>query len=144
MPKGKETLSAFKMSQRIFDRADNVYNKKVIMNILQMYMEECRKALLAGERVEITRVGNITPEIKVHEGNYNLPICNKDSANPPYTKLKMTRAVSLGSVMNNQLIKNIKKGVYGLEKLPFSKQQFAILKKSGYLPEDAELEGDDE
>ena len=144
MSKGKETLSAFKMSQRIFDRADNIYNKKVIMNILQMYMEECRKALLAGERVEITRVGNITPEIKVHEGNYNLPICNKDGANPPYTKLKMTRAVSLGSVMNNQLIKNIKKGIYGLEKLPFSKQQFAILKKSGYLPEDAELEGDDE
>lgn len=144
MSKVKGTLSAFKMSQRIFERSDNIYNKKVILDILHMYMEECRKAILAGEKVEIARVGNITPEIKVHEGNYNLPICNKDGANPPYTKLKMTRAVTLGSVMNNQLIRNIKKGIYGLEKLPFSKQQFAILKKSGYLPEDAEMEGDDE
>ena len=144
MSKVKGTLSAFKMSQRICDREDNIYTKKVILDILHMYMDECRKAILAGEKVEIARVGNITPEVKVHIGNYNLPICNKDGGNPPYTKLKMTRTVEFGSIMNNQLIKNIKKGIYGLENLRFDKQQFAILKKSGYLSEDAEMEGDEE
>ena len=36
-------------------------------------------------------------------------------------------------------------GIYGLDKLPFSRQQMDILKKSGYIPEDAEIRnGDDE
>ena len=46
--------------------------------------------------------------------------------------------------MNKNLLRNIGNGIYGLEKLPFSKQQMNILKKSGYIPADAEMEGDDE
>lgn len=140
-----KALSAYKMAKRIYDREDNVFNKKIvtqrfITDILLMYMDECRKALAEGERIEISKVGSIIPEVKVHIGNFNLPICNKEGGNPPYTKLKMRRSNYFGDVMNRILIKNIENGIYGLEKLPFSKQQMDILKNSGYIPEDAEIE----
>lgn len=137
--KGTKALSAYKMAKRISDRKDNVYDKRIIENILNMYMDECRKALLSGERVQITKVGTIIPEVKVHEGNFNLPICNKDGGNPPYTKLRIRRNNLLGDIMNRLLIKNIENGIYGLEKLPFSTQQMDTLKKSGYIPENAEI-----
>lgn len=143
-------LTANQIAKRIYNREDNVYDKKVITkqlitNILLMYMDECRKALAEGERIEISKVGSIIPEVKVHEGNFNLPMCNKDGGNPPYTKLRIRRNNLLVDVMNNVLIKNIENGIYGLDKLPFSRQQMDTLKKSGYIPEDAEIEnGDDE
>lgn len=136
--KGTKALSAYKMAKRISDRKDNVYDKRIIKNILNMYMDECRKALLSGERVQITKVGTIIPEVKTRLF-YNLPICNKEGGNPPYTKLKISRNDLLGEAMNRTLVKNIENGIYGLEKLPFSKQQFDILKGGGYIPEDAEL-----
>lgn len=142
--KRMNTLTACKMAKRICYRRDNIYDKKIIENILKMYMDECRKALLAGERVQITKVGTIIPEIKVHEGNFNLPRCNKEDGNPPYTKLRMRRNNLLVEAMNNILIKNIENGIYGLEKLLFSRQQMDILKKSGYIPEDAEIEDGEE
>ncbi len=143
-------LTANQIAKRIYNREDNVYDKKVITkqlitSILLMYMDECRKALVEGERIEISKVGSIIPEVKVHEGNFNLPMCNKDGGNPPYTKLRIRRNNLLVDVMNNALIKNIENGIYGLDKLPFSRQQMDILKKSGYIPEDAEIRnGDDE
>lgn len=136
--KRTNALTACKMAKRICDRSDNIYDKKIIENILKMYMDECRKALLSGERVQITKVGTIIPEVKTRLF-YNLPICNKEGANPPYTKLRISRNNLLGEAMNRNLVKNIENGIYGLEKLPFSKQQFDILKGSGYIPEDAEL-----
>ena len=145
-----KALSAYKMAKRIFNREDNVYDKKVITkqlitNILLMYMDECRKALAEGERIEISKVGSIIPEVKVHIGNFNLPMCNKDGGNPPYTKLRIRRNNLLVDVMNNDLIKNIENGIYGLDKLPFSRQQMDILKKSGYISEDVKIKnGDDE
>lgn len=141
--KGTKALSAYKMAKRITDRKDNIYDKKVIEDILNMYMDECRKALLSGERVQISRVGTIIPEVKVRRF-YNLPICNKDSGNPPHTKIKISCNNLLRENMNRLLIENIKNGIYGLEKLPFSKQQFSILKDSGYISEDAEIENGDE
>lgn len=140
-----KALSAYKMAKRIFNREDNVYDKKVITkqlitNILLMYMDECRKALTEGERIEISKVGSIIPEVKVHEGNFNLPMCNKDGGNPPYTKLKITRNNLLNETMNKNLLGNIENGIYGLDKLPFSKQQMDILKKSGYISQDAEID----
>lgn len=136
--KRTNALTACKMAKRICDRSDNIYDKKIIENILKMYMDECRKALLSGERVQITKVGTIIPEVKTRLF-YNLPICNKEGGNPPYTKLKISSNDLLGEAMNRALVKNIENGIYGLEKLPFSKQQFDILKGSGYIPEDAEL-----
>ena len=109
-----------------------------------MYMDECRKALAEGERIEISKVGSIIPEVKVHIGNFNLPMCNKEGGNPPSTKLKITRNNSLMDLMNRTLLKNIENGIYGLEKLPLGKQQLTILKESGYIPEDEETEGEEE
>ncbi len=34
------------------------------------------KALSGEERIEISKVGSIIPEVKVHEGNFNRPMCN--------------------------------------------------------------------
>ena len=84
-----------------------------------------------------SKVGSIIPEVKVHIGNFNLPMCNKDGGNPPSTKLKISRNNLLRDTMNRNLLRNIENGIYGLEKLPFSRQQLNILKKSGYVPEDA-------
>ncbi len=132
-------IKCFKPNQQ------TLITKQLITNILLMYMDECRKALAEGERIEISKVGSIIPEVKVYEGNFNLPMCNKDGGNPPYTKLKITRNNLLSDTMNNALIKNIENGIYGLDKLPFSRQQMDILKKSGYIPADAEIKnGDDE
>ncbi len=138
-------LTANQIAKRIYNREDNVYDKKVITkqlitSILLMYMDECRKALVEGERIEISKVGSIIPEVKVHEGNFNLPMCNKDGGNPPYTKLRIRRNNLLVDVMNNALIKNIENGIYGLDKLQFSRQQMDILKKSGYAPKDTEID----
>ena len=107
-------------------------------------MDECQKALTEGERIEISKVGSIIPEVKVHIGNFNLPMCNKDGENPPYTKLKISRNNLLRDTMNRNLLKNIENGIYGLEKLPFSRQQMDILKKSKYIPEDVKIENGDE
>lgn len=147
--KGTKALTALKMAKRICDREDNIYNKKlinrqVVTDILLMYMDECCKALKEGERIEISKVGTIVPEVKVHIGNFNLTMCNKDSGNPPYTKLKITRNNLLRDTMNRNLLKNIENGIYGLDRLQFSRQQMDILKNSGYIPEDAQIENGDE
>ena len=141
--KGTEALSAYKMAKRISDRKDNVYDKRIIENILNMYMDECRKALLSGERIQITKVGTIIPEVKTRLF-YNLPRCNKEGVNPPYNKLRIRRNNLLGDVMNRLLIKNIEYCIHGLDKLPFTKHQMYILKNSGYIPEDAEIKNGDD
>ncbi len=138
-------LTANQIAKRIYNREDNVYDKKVITkqlitSILLMYMDECKKALEEGERIEISKVGSIIPEVKVHEGNFNLPMCNKDSGNPPYTKLRIRRNNLFGETMNKILLRNIESGVCGLDKLPFSRQQMDILKKSGYVPENTKID----
>ncbi len=150
MAKTSKTLSAFQMAKRICERSDNIYDKKifnrqVINNILSMYMDECRKALLDGEKIKLDKVGMIVPEIKVHMRTFNLPMCNKEGGNPPSTKLKINRSISLRDHMNSRLLKNMENGIYGLDKLPFSKQQMKILKDNGYLPENEGMEeGEDE
>lgn len=133
--KGTKALTAYKMAKRISDRKDNVYDKKIIENILNMYMDECRQALLQGERIQIKKVGTIIPEVKARM-SYCLPICNKEGGNPPYTKLRMSRTHILKDAMNRLLIKNIENGIYGLEKLPLGKKQLDILRNNGYIPED--------
>lgn len=133
-----ESLSASKMAKRIANREDNVYDKRIIENILNMYMDECRKALLRGERILIKKVGTIIAEVKARM-SYCLPICNKEGGNPPYTKLRISRTNLLKDTMNKILIKNIENGIYGLEKLPLGKKQLDILRDSGYIPEDAKI-----
>lgn len=121
------------MAGRILAREDNLYKKEIVKNILDMYAEEIQKALLNGERVLISGVGTIIPEVKTHR-NCFLPTCdNSNHENAPYTKIRMSRTNALYEKMNQKLLDNIEKGILGLEKLPFDVQQIDILKKSGYI-----------
>ena len=141
----KSALQEAKMAARIRDREDNLYKKEMIKDVLSMYADEIRKAMLNGERVQITKVGTLIPEIKTHIGNYSMPTCNNFNGNPPpYTRIRMTRSYSLREAMNRKLLQNIKEGIYGLLKLPFSKQQIGILKSSGYISEDVEVDCEEE
>lgn len=139
----KNGLSAGKMAARIYNREDNIYKQSMIKEILDMYAKEIYKAMMNGERVQISKVGTIFPEIKTRL-SYGLPSCNKEGGNPPYTKLRITRNRVIKENMNRQLLQNIDNGIYGLAKTPISKQQMTILKNSGYIPEDTELPEDAE
>lgn len=134
----KDGLSAGKMAARIYNREDNIYKQSMIKEILDMYSKEIYNAMMNGERVQISKVGTIIPEVKVRL-HFTLPGCNKEGGNPPYTKIRMSRNHSIKENMDRKLLQNIENGIYGLAKTPFSKQQFDILKNSGYIPEDAEL-----
>lgn len=137
-------ISPSKMAGRIAKRADNkIYKRECVYDVLKMYMDEVQKALLRGERVQIAGVGTIIPEIKTREC-FTLPCCNKAEGNPPYTTMRMSRTNTLHDKMNQTLLENIENGIYGLEKLPFSKQQMTYLKNGGFLPEDIKLEGEEE
>ena len=132
-------ISPSKMAGRIAKRADNkIYKREYVYDVLKMYMDEVQKALLRGERVQIAGVGTIIPEVKTRE-YYSLPCCNKETGNPPYTAMRMSRTNTLHYKMNEKLLENIENGIYGLEKLPFSKQQMTYLKNGGFIPEDVEL-----
>ena len=139
----KDALSAGKMAARIYNREDNIYKQSMIKEILDMYAKEVHKAMMNGERVQISKVGTIFPEIKTRL-SYGLPSCNKEGGNPHYTKLRISRNHAIKESMNRQLLQNIDNGIYGLAKTPISKQQMTILKNSGYIPEDAELPEDTE
>lgn len=130
-------LSAGKMAARIYNREDNIYKQSMIKEILDMYAKEIYNAMLNGERVQISKVGTITPEVKARL-SYTLPACNKEGGNPPYTKIRMSRNYAIKQNMDRQLLQNIENGIYGLEKTPFSRQQMTILKNSGFIPEDVE------
>lgn len=135
---GKKKATAInEMVNRICDRKDynfnNVIKTSIIKMIIRMFLEECRKALLRGERIELSGIGTIIPEVKTHRNCY-LPTCNNDNhENAPYTRIRMTRTDSLKKDMNETLFKNIENGIYGLEKLPFDIQQINNLKANGYI-----------
>lgn len=137
------SVTAYQMSARIYEREDNIYSRAVITNVLSMYMDECRKALVKGECVHLPRVGTIIPEVKVGK-QHNLPACNKEEGNPPYTRVRITRNSRLTSDMNGALVRNISKGIMGLDELPFDSHQIMKLKESGFLPSDFVIENDKE
>lgn len=65
----KKRITENQMAIRILNREDNpIYRQKMIRDILNMYSDEVRKAMLNGESVQITGVGTLIPEVKVHEG----------------------------------------------------------------------------
>lgn len=137
----KSALQESAMASRIYYREDNTYSKAVIKDILKMYSDEIRNSMIKGERVQITRVGTIIPEVKTHRGQKTyLPTCRGEiDSNSPYTRLRMTRTDSLKNSMNEQLIDNIDNGVLGLEKLLFDKQQLTNLRNAGYISDDIDI-----
>ena len=134
-------LTENQMAIRICNREDNIYYKQqMIKSILSMYSDEVRKAMINGETVQISGVGTLIPEVKVHEGKYNMPICNRTEGNPPpYTKIRMHRNYTLELAMNSKLLQNIKNGIWGLKKRFFTQTDFEFLKEKEFIPADAEL-----
>lgn len=134
------------MAIRILNREDNpIYKQVMIRNILNMYSDEIRKAMLNGESVQISGVGTLIPEVKVHDGKYNMPICNRTEGNPPpHTKIRIYRNRAMEIAMNNRLMQNIKNGIWGLKNRLFTKHDLELLKETGYIPEDAELPNKEE
>lgn len=134
----KDALSAGKMAARIYNREDNIYKQSIIKEIIDMYAKEIYKAMMNGERVQISKVGTITPEVKTREA-FNLPSCNREGGNPPFTKIRISRNWAIKENMDKQLLQNMDNGIYGLAKTPFSRKQMDIMKKCGYIPADAEI-----
>ena len=141
----KKRITENQMAIRILNRDDNpIYKQKMIRDILNMYSDEVRKAMLNGESVQITGVGTLIPEVKVHEGKYNMPICNQSEGNPPpYTKIRIYRNRAMENTMNHTLLQNLKNGIWGLKNRLFSRTAFEFLKEAGFIPEDAELPDED-
>lgn len=130
-----KALTMKQIASRIYNnRENNIYSEKIIYEILTRYMDECKKGLLRGERIQLTGIGTIIPEVKVHERDYR--ICEWNCENAPYTSMKMSRNNSLVHEMNQTLQRNIENGILGLEELPFSKQQIAILRNGGFIPDE--------
>lgn len=132
-------LSANQMAGRILRREDNIYKKDIIYDVLKMYMDECRKAVLNGERVALTKLGTITPRLRTHVGSYNLQNCNTCEGNPPpYVEVKLSKCTDFRRQLNDKLLKNIENGEIGLGNLSFDARQMTILKNSGFIPEETE------
>lgn len=135
----KSALQESAMASRIYYREDNQYSKNVIKDILKMYSDEIRGALINGERVQLSRVGTIIPEVRTHRSCY-LPNCNNAShENAPYTRIRMTRTLSIGDAMDEKLMDNMENGILGLEKTRFDKQQLTNLRNAGYISDDIDI-----
>ncbi len=52
-----------KATERIREREDNTYSKKIIEKVLRMYAEECLVTLLNGDKVSIKGVGTTRPSL---------------------------------------------------------------------------------
>ncbi len=128
----KKALTVNQMAIRILERDDNDRKQTVIRDIINMYMDECRKALINGERIQLSGIGTIIPDVKVHDGEYHIPELNKE-INPPYTTLRISRNNTLKFDMNRKLESNVKKGILGLEELKLTEEQLQVLKDRGYI-----------
>lgn len=141
---GKYGLTTNIMTDRVYNRIDNeMFRWSYIRKILQAYHEELQKALLRGERVLIPGVGTLIPEIKLKE-KFNMPCCNKEGGNLPYTDIKLTRNLKFQINMTKTLQENIMNGIYGLEKLPLTEEQLDYLKEKGFAPKNAKLPDEEE
>lgn len=125
-----------KIASRIAKRKDNIYHQKIISAVLNMYLDECRKALLKGERVQLKGIGTLIPEVRTHKQYFNPRTYDNVDEYLPYTKVRVWRSRTLINEMNQTLLKNIQNGILGLEELPFEKQQITNLKDCGLIPDE--------
>ena len=124
------------MTYRVAEREDNIYHPKMISAILNMYLDECRKALIKGEKVQLKGIGTLIPEVKTHKQYFNPRTCDSVDEYSPYTKVRVWRSRTLINDMNKTLLKNIQNGILGLEELPFEKQQINDLKDCGFISDE--------
>ena len=58
----KKALTMHHIAGRIYNREDNLYSEKIVYEILKKCMDECKKGLLRGERIQLSGIGTLIPE----------------------------------------------------------------------------------
>lgn len=129
-------------AERILNREDNPYKKEYIMGILALYHDELNKALKSGEKINLSKVGTLTPEVHTPKS------CNLFGDDKreylPYMSIKFIRNRKLIETMNARFRKNIEDGFAGLsEHCICTTQQRNTLIKKGFL-EGEEMECSEE
>ena len=107
----KKALTMRQIASRIYDREDNIYSEKIIYEILTKCMDECKKALLKGERVQLKGIGTLIPEVRTHKQYFNPRTYDNIDEYLPYTKVRVWRNRTLIDEMNQTLVKNIQNGI---------------------------------
>lgn len=108
-------LTIKRATEEVFNRDDNVYNRKTIEKILKMYAEECLETLVNGGKVNLKGVGSIRPYVANYK-HCGLPSM-KDKEDSSYTAIKIRVLTSdiLKERIKDKLIQNKEKGIDGLE-----------------------------
>lgn len=143
--KYKYGLKTEAVTKRIVKREDNVYKEEIIQSILDMYFEECIKALENGEKIYLGKVGNAIGTLmpKVHvpftcNTPYAcpLPTYEGEISKKPATNIVFRKSRKVQDKMNENFRNNIKNGIPGLsEHCMCTKQQIGTLIDKGLLVE---------
>lgn len=94
-----------KFVDRITNREDNILKRDLIKEVVKMYNDEIRKALMDGEKVNIGGVGSIIPKIHVPRC-YCLPT-NANNEITPYIGAYFHKNRKFKDEINGKLKKNI-------------------------------------
>lgn len=141
-------LTIQQMSARICRREDNLYFKQdCILDIIRMYLDECANALNDGEKINLSKLGTLTPSVHTPLHRCNLYCSREDRSDSPapYTRVNYTRNSALQLRMNTRFKKNIKDGYAGLgSKCECSTSQIRILQHHGLLKADEALVEEEE
>lgn len=145
MKKYQYGLKTDAIAKRITKRTDNVYNIETIQNVIDMYIEECTKALGDGEKVYLGKVGNaigtLIPKVQVPvtcNTAYSCPLPTHDGeiVRKPHTNIVFRKSRKIHDNMDKNFSNNIKNGIPGLGKhCMCTKQQIGTLIDKGLLAE---------
>ena len=134
-------LTVKQLAERIMQREDNLYyRQEFIRDVIYMFCNECVKALENGEKINLTGLGTLTPNI---HAPVTMNIFDEgDEKRVPYVTVNYHRSPKLKDSMNRKYRKNIKNGFPGLsEHCVCTTQQRNTLIRKGLLEggiEDAE------
>lgn len=104
-------LSKEKIINRIMQNGKEVccYRKEVLSDVIDLYTKELVKALMDGEKINITGIGTITPKVRQHYGKCHLP----NRKNPygdhmPYIRLYFVQNNRFREKINKKFLRNLK------------------------------------
>ena len=125
-------LTTKQIAERIMQREDNIYRMEVIRDILDRYSEECMKALIDGEKLNLSGIGTLTP--KIHAPITMNIFDDEDEKRIPYVTVNYRRNTKLKDRMNSRYRKNIENGFAGLsDKCICTTQQKNTLIEKGVM-----------
>lgn len=125
-------LTTKQIAERIMQREDNIYRIEVIRDILDRYSEECMKALIDGEKLNLSGIGTLTP--KIHAPITMNIFDDRDEKRIPYVTVNYRRNTKLKDRMNSRYRKNISNGFAGLsDKCVCTTQQRNVLIEKGVM-----------